>query len=177
MAFGLSIAGIAPTGRCGRGAQSRYPQDKGHIFDLRPDELEGKDLDECLSGLLRELSVNTLVITNLIVQDDGKGNPCRLLSHQQTQQLFRIASEAMTNILKHARARSVQAELSNGRWRVQAHHQDDGVGVDQARKSLDGQGRHDMRQRAELLRGRLTVEPRDTGGTIVSVAVAMEVEI
>lgn len=150
---------------------------RGYIFDLRPDELECKDLDECLSGLLRELSVNTLACTDQSIQDDGKGNPCRFLSREQTQQLFYVAREAMTNILKHARARSVRVEVSmeDGEFRLRII--DDGVGVAQAHESPDGQGLRDMRQRAEALGGWLMVRAGDRGGTIITVAVPIEVEL
>ncbi|HEY4685064.1 MAG TPA: GAF domain-containing protein [Dehalococcoidia bacterium] len=149
---------------------------RSYIFDLRPDEIENRELQESLSELLRELSVNTLVNTQLVIQDEGNGNPSRLLSAEQARQLYYIAREALTNVLKHARASNVRAEISLHDGKLKMSISDDGLGLSGTQRSADGQGLHDMQLRAQSLGGELTVQPGLTAGTVVTAVVPVEAE-
>jgi signal transduction histidine kinase len=149
---------------------------RSYVFDLRPDELEGKELDECLTDLLGELSATGIVSTDLTVIDGDGRNPCRSLSREQAEQLFHIAREAMTNIFKHARASHVWVEVSatDGEFRLLVS--DDGLGIGQ-RQNTDGRGLREMHERALALGAKLAVAPRDGGGTIVTIIVPAGMEI
>ena len=80
---------------------------------------------------------------------------------------YRIAQEALTNVIKHAQARTcwlrltVDAQASTLYLAVQ----DDGRGIAPERRL--GVGLRSMRERATELGGTLTVEPGDLGGTLV----------
>lgn len=84
---------------------------------------------------------------------------------QHTLHVMRIVQEAITNVLKHADAKvlGVATSVVDGEIFVQVW--DDGRG-----RPEDGKGRglENMRTRARALRGRLTIEPRDGGGTEVT---------
>jgi len=69
--------------------------------------------------------------------------------------LFRIYKEALTNIIKHAQARSVRIELNAARELLVLTIADDGPGGRAA--SGTGRGLFNMRTRAEELGGSLTV--------------------
>jgi signal transduction histidine kinase len=86
-------------------------------------------------------------------------------------QVQRILLEALTNVLKHARARTVwvRCALQDGSGVLLLEVADDGAGVP-ADAGGPGQGLQNMRLRAEALGGRVAVEPRPGGGTRVQLA-------
>ncbi|MGW3963692.1 sensor histidine kinase [Amycolatopsis sp. NPDC005003] len=90
--------------------------------------------------------------------------------------LLRTAQEALTNVAKHARANRVSLTLSYMEDLVTLDVLDDGVGfrpdADRAGGSGDGGfGLAGMRQRVQLLAGRLDVESEPGGGTAITVTV------
>jgi signal transduction histidine kinase len=90
--------------------------------------------------------------------------------------LYRIAQEALSNVVKHARARRVLLQLAIERARVRLRIIDDGVGVaatrtpgEAPRVGSGGLGLTSMRERAEELGGSLNVRSQSGGGTTVEV--------
>jgi signal transduction histidine kinase len=81
---------------------------------------------------------------------------------------YRIAQEAMTNVVRHAQARncSVRIELDEQAGTLGVEIEDDGRGIEEKHKV--GVGLHSIRERAEELGGRCTVESLAVGGTLVS---------
>jgi signal transduction histidine kinase len=80
---------------------------------------------------------------------------------------YRIAQEAMTNVARHAQAKSCHVRLSvdRGAGMLEVEITDDGVGIPGNRAA--GVGLSSMRERAEELGGTLAVEPGPQGGTRV----------
>jgi two-component system sensor histidine kinase UhpB len=82
--------------------------------------------------------------------------------------IYRVAQEALTNVARHARATSVTIGLVQQGPGVVLTVTDDGVGgVDASR----GAGIQGMRERAQMVGGRLTVESPEGGGTTVRLSV------
>src|SRR5215212_2292541 len=84
---------------------------------------------------------------------------------------YRIAQEAMTNVVRHAGASScsVRIALDEEAEEADVLHlevEDDGRGVGEEPKA--GVGTHSMRERAEELGGRCTIEALSLRGTLVS---------
>ena len=102
--------------------------------------------------------------------DAGEGGPAGPVAVA----LFRIFQEAMTNILRHARATSVSVALE---WRgacVLLRVRDNGVGVAAGRTRAAGTlGLVGMRERAALAHGRVAVRRLGSGGTLVSALLPM----
>jgi signal transduction histidine kinase len=83
--------------------------------------------------------------------------------------LYRITQEAMTNVVKHARASRVSILLVRKPQSAAAVIEDDGVGFDPAATRDGGIGLIGMRERVELLDGRLDIESsRGAGTTLVA---------
>lgn len=85
---------------------------------------------------------------------------------------FRIAQEAMTNVVRHARAKSVKVELRKEDGLIHLRVRDDGVGFDVAavrEKAVRGAslGLLSMEERAELAGGGLELNSTPTHGTQV----------
>jgi two-component system sensor histidine kinase UhpB len=82
--------------------------------------------------------------------------------------LYRVAQEALTNVARHSGAHQVELGLSRRGDVVELRVADDGSGgVDASR----GAGIQGMRERAALVGGSLTIQPREGGGTVVILSV------
>jgi PAS domain S-box-containing protein len=88
--------------------------------------------------------------------------------------LYRIAQEALHNILKYARAQEVQVNLTGKGDGLRLRLYDDGVGFDltHARRK-GGLGLASMRERLRLIDGRLTIRTRPGTGTHIEVWVPL----
>jgi two-component system sensor histidine kinase UhpB len=89
---------------------------------------------------------------------------------------FRVAQEALTNTLRHARACTVWVELRRRDDEIQLSIRDDGIGFDVAearQRALDGQslGLLGMQERVALVGGRLDIDSRPERGTEIRVSI------
>ena len=82
---------------------------------------------------------------------------------------YRIAQEAMTNVVRHAQASNcwVRLALDEEAGTLSVEVEDDGRGIREDDRA--GVGMSSMRERAEELGGKFTVRPLAGGGTLVSV--------
>ena len=86
--------------------------------------------------------------------------------------LFRIAQEAVTNAVKHARAEEIRISLKNSDGQVQLSISDDGIGI--GKRNPEGLGMRTMEHRRALIGGALTVHRKEkSGGTVVTCALPM----
>jgi two-component system, LuxR family, sensor kinase FixL len=83
-------------------------------------------------------------------------------------QLYHIAQEAITNALKHARARTIRATLEGGGSGIKLEVRDDGIGIADEGARPHGMGLRIMSYRAGLILGKLDVRASEAGGTLVS---------
>ena len=84
--------------------------------------------------------------------------------------IYRVAQEALTNVLRHAQAERVLVEVGPDNGSVLLRVEDDGCGPG----STENGGIKGMRERAILVGADLAIEPRPGGGTIVRLAVPAE---
>lgn len=134
---------------------------------LRPPALDDLGLDEALERLARELAeTHGLRVDTAVCLEN-----LRLPSAVETT-LYRIAQETLTNVAKHARARTVSIVLRRAPARVVLIVDDDGQGfnADQicSTRHLGLQG---MRERVALLGGSLLVESAPGSGTRIHVSI------
>ena len=90
------------------------------------------------------------------------------LSADATEQLYKIAQEALTNALKHARARTIELRINFRATRIVMDVLDDGIGFVEDRTAA-GLGLILMEHRAGLLHAVFEVAKRKEGGTAVHV--------
>jgi two-component system nitrate/nitrite sensor histidine kinase NarX len=93
-----------------------------------------------------------------------------VLTPEEEIQVFHIIQEALYNICKHSRARHVVVTLDLHENQYVVNVADDGVGLQCFGATSDmgkSFGLTIMRERAAKLGGKLTIESRPAGGTIV----------
>jgi signal transduction histidine kinase len=139
------------------------------IWALRSPTLEGHDLVAAVSCLVQQLTAGTSIQSEVGVS----GAPRRLPEAVETN-LLRIVQEAVTNAMKYARADRVRVLLGFEKAAVWLKVQDNGCGFEPSLPVSAG-GDHvglvGMRERAELLGGRLSLDSRPGQGTEVAVTV------
>lgn len=130
---------------------------------LRPPLLDDLGLEAALGLAGRQFAERTGLACEVALVDAGR------LSADQSNQLYRIAQEALTNVARHAQAARVRIEGAavDGRYRLVV--EDDGVGMaPQARSSL---GLLSMRERAALAGGELRIGSGAAGGVRIEAMV------
>jgi signal transduction histidine kinase len=135
------------------------------LFELRPPLLEEQGLTAALRARLQAVEARA----GLEVAFECRGQ--ERLAPDKEQELFRLAQEALNNVLKHAHARHVRVCLELAADRGVLEVADDGVGFEPSLRGGDGFGLPGMRERAERLGGTLSVESSPGAGTRVRVQV------
>lgn len=136
--------------------------------DLRPVSLDHLGLE----AALRQYSRSAASKFGLAVRFKARGfNSERLPAAVETD-LYRVVQEAMTNVVRHARATRVDVLVERRGDRVIVMVEDDGVGFepDQVQRG-DHFGLLGLKERAEALGGTLTVESAPGAGATVVVEV------
>ncbi len=86
------------------------------------------------------------------------------LDPQLESTIYRLVQEALTNVVKHARAERVELQVSTNGGSVTVTVRDDGIGFDPATSS-EGFGLVGMRERLDLIGGRLEISSVPGRGT------------
>jgi signal transduction histidine kinase len=135
---------------------------------LRPRVLDDLGLAAALERLAHEWQARFKIPVDVVIQLDD-----RLPGEIETA-LYRIVQEALTNIARHAQAKSASLLIEKHDETVRAIVEDDGVGFDvstnQGERHLGLLG---MRERAELLSGTLTIESTPERGTSVFIEIPL----
>ncbi len=141
-------------------AEAGLAEMRALIFELRPESLEQE-------GLVAALTKQTAALRarhGLAVQTTLCEEPELPLEAKEV--LYRVAQEALHNVVKHARASRVDLRLDCGP-RVVLEVRDDGQGFDPQGSFPGHLGLKSMRERAEHLGGRVTIQSAPGQGTTV----------
>ena len=133
------------------------------IAGLRPPVLDDLGLADGLASLARSIAQVRVRVA---------GTECPLPEHVVIA-LYRIAQEALQNVVKHAHASHAEVELRCDGASALLRVTDDGQGFDVGARSDNetSYGLRSMTERAELVGGRLTVTSRPGLGTTVTATV------
>ena len=139
---------------------------------LRPPSLDVLGLDAALRQYLGGVEAKS----GLAVRYKARGLATERLSPTIETALYRIVQEAVTNVQRHAGATRVDVLVERSDGRILAIVEDDGVGFTPRGPARgDRLGLVGMRERAEALGGRLTIESAPGAGTTIAVEVRSEV--
>jgi signal transduction histidine kinase len=179
-AVGLSLEDVADdlekddagtAARVGRAIDSIHLsiQDiRNFIFGLRPELLENASMVEGLAVLIEEQRRNSMIDLELQATDHMTQPTPAVTSH-----LLAIASEALSNVVRHSRATralvSVE-ELGHATWELRI--EDNGVGFETSGSTKMGhQGLANIRDRAKRIGGDVIIESEPGRGSRLTVRV------
>jgi PAS domain S-box-containing protein len=139
------------------------------IFELRPASLEQDGLAQAIRTHAASVEGRTgLAVEVSCPTDDFERPPLDI-----EEALYRIAQEALHNVVKHANARSVRIALGRDRNRIRLSVEDDGTGFDPERVPRGHLGLHGMRQRADAVGGTLGITSTLGQGTRIDIEVPL----
>ena len=144
------------------------------VQGLRASAVETNDLAMAITSLGEELAAEAGADTSTgRVQVEGTA---RALHPIVRDEIFRIAGEALRNAFRHAGAKQIEVELRYDERQLRLRVRDDGKGIDLKFLSAEGRPGHfglpGMRERAELIGGKLTVWSAPGSGTEIEFSVA-----
>jgi signal transduction histidine kinase len=137
------------------------------ITELRPAALDAIGLAAALEALFdRHRIINDLEIDGVLdlpeERDDGG-----VLTPELEATVYRLVQEALTNVAKHARARSVEVTVAVEASRLVTRIVDDGTGF--AVDAVDGGfGLMGMRERVLMAGGELKIDSSDAGTSVTA---------
>ena len=133
---------------------------------LRPGVLDTLGLGSGLHYAARRFQESSGIACEVRAPADATFGP------QISIALFRIFQECLTNVVRHARATKVEAELKVEPGWITLRVTDNGRGITEADISHPGAlGLLGMKERAALLGGEFDIQRGPNGGTIVSVRI------
>lgn len=134
--------------------------------DLHPYQIEELGVTIAMQSL-----VNRIKESSEIVFHDFIENVDQHLNLDKSINLFRIVQEAITNIIKHSKAKNAVISLSYAEHNIQLVISDDGIGISNLGKSGEhlGLGLHTMQERTIALNGKFEIERNNKPGTTIKV--------
>lgn len=144
-------------------------------MDLRPASLDDLGLVPALQSYAEQFSQSTPIAVSLEVEGFG-----RRLPRDVELVLYRVFQEALTNVSKHASAKTALVQLKRGRNEVTLVIKDDGNGFDPGELSPtqgSGLGLFGMRERLTLVEGVVGIESEKGKGTKIEARVPLGKEI
>jgi len=143
---------------------------EGVMADLRPPLLDEYGLAAALGWHSEEFSRRTGVQVTVTDRTPDAGKAAR---PEAAVALFRIAQEALNNVLKHAQAKSVRIDVSATDEELVLDVHDDGRGFDPRAARRGRWGMTTMRERAEAAGGQLHVDATPGQGTRIHARVPL----
>jgi PAS domain S-box-containing protein len=125
---------------------------------------------EGLMSALHELATDTETIFRVQCRFDFD-EPVEVHDHAAATHLFRIAREAVSNAVKHGKARRVVISLRETRGRIILRVSDNGKGFPKRTPKNKGMGLRIMQSRAGMIGGAIAMERNNSGGMSVICAV------
>jgi signal transduction histidine kinase len=141
--------------------------------ELRPTILDDLGLVPALQFLAEGAARRSGIVIDVSGSTQGRLTPAVETA------LYRITQEALTNVMRHARARRAMVEVERTPHEIVCHIRDDGRGFDPSAVVADGAGRgiglEGIRERISTLGGQLEIASGPGRGTELVVRVPMEV--
>jgi PAS domain S-box-containing protein len=133
---------------------------------LHPSKLEQLGLVAAVRGLCKELKQHHGLEVNFTHDDVPEEIP-----EATALCLYRIAQEALRNVVKHGGTDRAEVELSGTPEAIRLRVSDEGAGFVPAARGNGGLGLVSMRERLNLVGGEIAIDSRPGGGTRIDVRV------
>jgi signal transduction histidine kinase len=133
----------------------------GIASGLFPLEGDGEGLPAALSELAAHFSSRFKVACRFHLAE-----PVRIQDTVVANHLYRIAQEAVNNAIRHGHATKIDIELARAGPELQLVIRDDGSGIPANKPIHQGMGLRNMKYRASMIGGSLTLGGGDSGATV-----------
>ncbi|GAB5401169.1 MAG: sensor histidine kinase [Aureisphaera sp.] len=139
---------------------------------LHPSNLERLGLTASINSLIYNINANTdLFFTESIENVDNT------LKKESELHLYRILQETLSNIVKHAKAKAVEIEVSKGPKHIDVLVSDNGMGFDVTSKNKTvSLGIKTLFERAKILGAQLKLNSEINNGTVMSLKIPLSYE-
>lgn len=140
------------------------------VWNLQSPTLDETDLRTALLRIAHQLSSDSPVITVEV------GGPVPPSPSPIDHHLLRVAQEAMTNAVKHAKARRIEVRLNYATTSIALTIRDDGCGFQTSVVLAGTQGHfglRSLRTRAKSINGELRINSQPAEGTLVELIVPL----
>ena len=138
--------------------------------DLRPLVLDDLGLGAAAEWLMQHIVQRAGLSWNLHVDP-----ACAELEEPYASTLFRIMQESLTNITRHARAKTVTVDLARAGSDALLRVTDDGIGIDHASRQKPGSfGLRGIGERVLLLGGSVEIAGQPGTGTVVQARLPLD---
>lgn len=135
--------------------------------ELRPAVIDDLGLISALQAMLKKFSASTQIHTNLLTNSQ-----LNQLSSSHRTCLFRVTEEALTNVARHSKAKSVSIEFKKTTKSVTMTITDDGKSFDVNAAWKDHSGKRlgllGMRERVEMIHGTFSISSTAGHGTTIT---------
>jgi signal transduction histidine kinase len=142
---------------------------RGLARDLATLDLKGDDLPAALDGLARQAAEMFKISCHFKAE-----GTLPVLESNTASQLYKIAQEAVTNAIKHAKSKTICISLANGSDAITLTVHNDGLPFPNLKAPSTGMGLRIMNYRANLIRGALDIQGDSPRGTRVICSVPLE---
>lgn len=149
-------------------AQANLDEARRSVLDLRAAPLEGRTLIEALAALKGEFEVAGGL--EIALESLGAARP---LTPRIEAGMYRIAQEALANIVTHAKASKVRIRLVSTPPEVRLEIEDDGIGFEPSEIPKERYGLVGINERAKLLGGAMNLQSSPDVGTRIEIVVPL----
>jgi PAS domain S-box-containing protein len=173
----LDPASAGPQREAMEAVQTRLREEiqglRAMMSGLRPPVLDNMGLAAALKDHLAAIARNTGLEWSM------ESTLNRRLLPAQEIVLYRVAQEALMNVIKHAGANHVEVSLQPQNGHVVLEVRDDGVGFDPSERGAFGEGHHfgliGMRERVEMAGGKWEIHSSVGSGSLIRARLPWEV--
>jgi PAS domain S-box-containing protein len=148
-------------------AEAGLTEMRALIFELRPDTIEREGLVVALERQVQAVQAGHSLSVRAALGHEPD------VAMEIKESIYRVAQEALQNVIKHAPGSNVTIALTNDGEGLLLEVRDDGPGFDSSRSYPGHLGLMSMHERATRHGGKLTIES-GPGGTTVQARIPME---
>jgi signal transduction histidine kinase len=154
-------------------AHSGLGETRRALQALRASPLDDLGLSLAVRTMVEDAAARANLALDLSIADELPP-----LSPDVEQCIYRVAQEAVTNVARHASAKTLTVNLESAGEKVTLTVHDDGVGFDPNKQDkTSNYGLEGMQERAQLAGGELTVVSKPGEGTTVKLVVRADKHI
>jgi len=165
----LGPEGLEQFGRLQSSAHALANEIRSLSHELHPGALRHAGLLAAIRSTCRDLDGKNGVSITLAGGEDLPALPANV-----SLCLYRVAQEALHNVVHHAKARHVSVILARDNGNLRMSVCDDGCGFDQAdARASDGVGLISIEERVRMMRGKVEIDSNPRTGTEVRVEIPL----